>query len=104
MYIGKAEGCTQFPNARSWKRKIQAQNDRAIADSKHIRCSFIFIHLKPNLPRKTDATRQFASKISSLDVSNGVHVHFDIRTLKTSLITLPPLQTEYRRGPHRHLA
>ena len=30
--------------------------------------------------------------------------HHDTRPLKTSLVTLPPLQTEPRRGPHRQLA
>ena len=52
------------------------------AESKHIYSSFISIHYKLNLPRATDAKPQFASKISSLEVSNsprrgcpGVLVH-----------------------------
>ena len=42
------------------------------AESKHICCSFISIHYRLNLPRGTDAKPQFAKKISSLDVPNGL--------------------------------
>ena len=45
------------------------------AESKHIYCSFISIHYKLNLPRATDAKPQFASKISSLEVSNSPRPH-----------------------------
>ena len=66
---------TPFPNARSEKRKIPAQNDRAstnpMQESKHIYCSFISNQHKLNLPRATDAKPQFASKVSSLEVSNS---------------------------------
>ena len=33
-----------------------------------------------------------------------VHINLDTRPLKTSLVTLPPFQTESRRGPNRNLA
>ena len=42
------------------------------AESKHVYCSFISIHYKLNLLRVTDAKPQFASKISSLEVSNSL--------------------------------
>ena len=45
------------------------------AESKHIYCSFISIHYKLNLSRATDAKPQFASKISSLEVSNSPRPH-----------------------------
>ena len=101
---------TSFPNARSEKRKVQAQNDhKSNAASKHINCSSISIHYKLNLPRETDAKLQFASKISSLNVSDRPRTHSPRRgPLKTSvvtlLVTLPPLQTVPRRRPPRHLA
>ena len=67
---------TPFPNARSEKRKFQAQNDhKSNAASKHINCSSISIHYKLNLPRETDAKLQFASKSSSLNVSDGPRTH-----------------------------
>ena len=72
---------TPFPNARSGKRKVQAQNDnKSNAASKHINCSSISIHYKLNLPRETDAKLQFASKISSLTLTfltARVHTHHD---------------------------
>ena len=70
------------------------------AESKHIYCSFISIHYKLNLPRATDAKPQFASKISSLEVSNSPRPH---QPWHTTVETLPPFQTEPRRGPHRQL-
>ena len=67
---------TPFQNTRSGKRKVQAQNDnKSNAASKHINCSSISIHYKLNLPRETDAKLQFASKISSLNVSDGPRTH-----------------------------
>ena len=45
------------------------------AKSKNIYCSFISIYSKLNLPRETKATPQFASKTSSLVVSNGPRTH-----------------------------
>ena len=45
------------------------------AESKHIYSSFISIHYKLNLPRATEAKPQFASKISSLEVSNSLRPH-----------------------------
>ena len=45
------------------------------AKSKNIYCRFISIYSKLNLPRETNATLQFASKTSSLVVSNGPRTH-----------------------------
>ena len=45
------------------------------AESKHTYCSFISIPYKLNILRSTDAKPQFASKISSSEVSNSPRPH-----------------------------
>ena len=65
------------------------------AESKHIYCSFISIHYKLNLPRATDAKPQFASKISSLEVSNSPRPH---QPWHTTVGTLPPRANKGCRG------
>ena len=45
------------------------------AEFKYIYFSFISIRYKINLSREADAKPQFASKVSSLDVSNGPRTH-----------------------------
>ena len=100
---------TPFPNAWSKKQNIPSSTwpggHISYAESKHIYCSFISIYHKLSLLRQADAKPQFASKVSSLDVANSPRSLSHVtQPLKTSLVTLPPLQTVARRGPHRHLA
>ena len=65
--------------------------------------SFISIHYQLNPPRETYAKPKFASKISSLDVSNNPRSHSPRHTtVEFQLVTLPPLQIEPPRGPYRH--
>ena len=100
---------TPFPNAWSKKQNIPSSTwpggHISYAESKHIYCSFISIYHKLSLLRQADAKPQFASKVSSLDVANSPRSLSHVtQPLKTSLVTLPPLQTVARRGPHRHLS
>ena len=65
-YIGKAQGCT-YPNARSKKRKIRAQNDQAA------------ISLTQNPSTYTEVSFQFTSNLIALCFNNfqfsRVYIH-----------------------------
>ena len=47
--------------------------------------------------------RSLLPKFPVRRLTTHVHINHDTRPLKTSLVTLPPLQTVPHRGPHRHL-
>ena len=75
--MGKAQGCTlhfRTPDPRSEKSKWPGGH-KSNEEFKYIYFSFISIRYKINLSREADAKPQFASKVSSLDVSNGPRTH-----------------------------
>ena len=78
-YLRKTQGWTLHFERPIWEAKNSSAKwpggHKSNAESKHIYCSFISIHYKLNLPRATDAKPQFASKISSLEVSNSPRPH-----------------------------
>ena len=73
------------------------------AESKHIYCSFISIHYKLNLPRATDAKLQFASKISSLEVSKGLFTRYDFVACDKLTTGLRHDLGQFTRARHFHL-
>ena len=83
---------TPFPNARSEKRKLQGQNDRAATN--------------PTQNSSTYTVVSFQFTTNSIFPVKPMPSGLPKYTwrLKTSLLTLPPLQTVPRRGTHRNLA
>ena len=71
---------TPFPNVWSEKQKKPCSKWLGGHESKHTYYIFISIHYQLNPPRDTDAKPQFASKISSLDVSNDLRTYSPRRT------------------------
>ena len=86
---------TPFPNARSEKRKIRAQNGRAATSPTQ------------NPSTYTVVSFQFTSNLIALCFNNfqfsRVYIHLYHGPLKTNLVTLPPYKTEPCPGSHCNL-
>ena len=74
------------------------------AESKHIYCSLISIHYQLNIPHKTMLSCSLLPKFPVQKfLMTHILIYHDTRQWKTSMVTLPPLQTEPHQGPHWHL-
>ena len=74
------------------------------AESKHIYCSLISIHNQLNIPHETMLSCSLLPKFPVQKfLMTHILIYHDTRQWKTSMVTLPPLQTEPHQGPHWHL-
>ena len=74
------------------------------AESKHIYCSLISIHYQLNIPHEAILSCSLLPKFPVQKfLMTHILIYHDTRQWKTSMVTLPPLQTEPHQGPHWHL-
>ena len=87
---------TQFPNTRSEKRKIPAQNDRAATNPTQNPSTYIVVSFQftTNLffPAQPTLSRSLLQKFPVYRfLTARVRINLDTQPLKTSLVTLPKL-------------
>ena len=85
---------TLFPNARSEKRRIPAQNDRAATNPTQNPSTYTVVSFQfnTNFPVYPTLSRSLLQKFPVYRILTArVHINLDTRPLKTSLVTLPPL-------------
>ena len=71
------------------------------AESKHIYCSLISIHYQLNIPHETTLSCSLLPKFPVQKfLMTHILIYHDTRQWKTSMVTLPPLQTQSLTRDH----